>query len=96
MASAALPFLFLLFLVFPQQLLNCIGIPFFSRPQIADVCQTPDGEVGVLVDFADAAVAELQYSLCEVVEFRSDGGVHSAETNSPGNGIGQKVRQLHE
>ena len=94
MASAALPFLIPSPLVIPQQFLDSVSVAFFSRPQVPDVRQAPDHEIRGLVDFADAAVSQLDHPLREFIQFRSDRRVHTFETNSPRNRVGHYVGQL--
>ena len=95
MATAALPFLFVSSNFFlPQQFFNGIGISLFSRSEVPDVGEAPDWEVRRLIDFADAAVPELRHPSGQFLEIISCRGIHSLESNSPGNRVGNQVCEL--
>ena len=44
-------------LIFPQELVDGVRIAFFSRPEVPDVGQAPDHEIGGLVDLTNASVS---------------------------------------
>ena len=69
--------------------------PFFPRPQIPNICQAPDHESRMFVDFANAAMAQLEHPLREWRQVVPRRQIHALEAHSPGNDVRKKVRKLN-